>query len=134
MGQVNVVRVGVNYINNEGSEGFARAAVLDVRVNVVSPPCLSETLAAIRRAQEVGNGDAGDVLRFDPISLKELSEAVAIADRHLEAVERLLTGIEEDLAKKGGARCDALLAELLAFPFAESADTSSEASEEDSDV
>jgi hypothetical protein len=38
MGQVNVVRVGVKYINNEGAEGFARAAVLDVHVNVVSPP------------------------------------------------------------------------------------------------
>ena len=55
MGRVIVVRVGVNYINNEGFEGFARAAVLDVRVNVVSPPRVSGTLTAMGR-----DGSAGD--------------------------------------------------------------------------
>jgi len=54
MGQVNVVRVGVNYINNEGSEGFARAALLDVRVNVASPPWVSGTLAAMGRDGSAG--------------------------------------------------------------------------------
>jgi NAD(P)-dependent dehydrogenase (short-subunit alcohol dehydrogenase family) len=77
MGQVNLVRVGVNYINEKGSftltsgilsqqpmpgsasismvnagiEGFVRAAALElqrgVRINVVSPPWIKETLEAL---------------------------------------------------------------------------------------
>ncbi len=79
MGQVNLVRIGAQYINKGGSftltsgvlarepmpgsaavslvnsalEGFARAAAFekprDIRVNVVSPPWVSETLAAMGR-------------------------------------------------------------------------------------
>jgi NAD(P)-dependent dehydrogenase (short-subunit alcohol dehydrogenase family) len=77
MGQINLVRVGLHYINDKGSftltsgilsqhpmpgsasismvnagvEGFARAAALEmprgIRVNVVSPPWLKETLEAL---------------------------------------------------------------------------------------
>ena len=77
MGQVNLVRVGYNYINDNGSftltsgilsqqpmpgsasismvnagvEGFVRAAALEmprgVRINVVSPPWVKETLEAL---------------------------------------------------------------------------------------
>ncbi len=77
MGQVNLVRVGVKYVNENGSftltsgvlaqapipgsaaislvnaglEGFTRAAALEmkrgVRVNVVSPPFATETLKAL---------------------------------------------------------------------------------------
>jgi len=77
MGQVNVVRYGLAHVNDRGSitvtsgvlaqqptpgsaavslvnaglEGFARAAALDaprgIRVNVVSPPWVSETLKAM---------------------------------------------------------------------------------------
>lgn len=77
MGQVNLVRVGVNYVRDNGSftltsgilaghpipgsaaislvnsaiEGFGRAAALEmkrgVRVNVVSPPFATETLKAL---------------------------------------------------------------------------------------
>jgi len=77
MGQVNLVRVGMNHINDNGSftltsgvlshqpmpgsasismvnaglEGFVRAAALEmprgVRVNVVSPPWVKETLEAL---------------------------------------------------------------------------------------
>jgi hypothetical protein len=54
MGQINVVRVGVNYSNNEGAEGFACAAVLDVHVNVVSPPWVNEMLAAMGRDASSG--------------------------------------------------------------------------------
>ena len=90
--------------------------------------------SALRRAIEVANGDAADVLKFDPTAFKELSEAVAIADSHLDAVERLLTEVEEDLANKGGASCDALLAELRAFPFAENTDPSPQADDEESGV
>ncbi|MFL6195093.1 MAG: short chain dehydrogenase [Thermoanaerobaculia bacterium] len=84
MGQVNLVRVGLRHVRDNGSftltsgvladepipgsaaislvnaglEGFARAASLEapegVRVNVVSPPWVSETLRAMGR-----DGDAG---------------------------------------------------------------------------
>jgi NAD(P)-dependent dehydrogenase (short-subunit alcohol dehydrogenase family) len=77
MGQVNLVRVGYNYINDNGSftltsgilshqpmpgsasisminagiEGFVRAAALEmprgIRINVVSPPWVKETLVAL---------------------------------------------------------------------------------------
>lgn len=77
MGQVNLVRVGMNYISDNGSftltsgvlshqpmpgsasismvnaglEGFARAAALEmprgIRINVVSPPWVKETLEAL---------------------------------------------------------------------------------------
>lgn len=77
MGQVNLVRVGMNHINDNGSftltsgvlshqpmpgsasismvnaglEGFVRAAALEmprgIRVNVVSPPWVKETLEAL---------------------------------------------------------------------------------------
>ena len=84
MGQVNLVRVGMTQIRDNGSftltsgvlsqeptrgssaislvnsglEGFARAAALElprgVRINVISPPWVSETLEAMGR-----DGDAG---------------------------------------------------------------------------
>jgi NAD(P)-dependent dehydrogenase (short-subunit alcohol dehydrogenase family) len=84
MGQVNLVRVGLNYISGHGSftltsgvlarepmsgsaaislvnaalEGFVRAAALEmprgIRINVVSPPWVSETLAAMGRDSSVG--------------------------------------------------------------------------------
>ena len=77
MGQVNLVRVGLDYINSNGSftltsgvlsqqpmpgsssismvnagiEGFVRAAALEmqrgIRINVVSPPWVKETLEAL---------------------------------------------------------------------------------------
>ncbi|HZV82395.1 MAG TPA: short chain dehydrogenase [Geobacteraceae bacterium] len=84
MGQVNLVRIGRNYINDNGSftltsgvlarepmpgssavsmvnaglEGFARAAQLElergVRVNVVSPVWVQETLLAMGRSSAEG--------------------------------------------------------------------------------
>jgi NAD(P)-dependent dehydrogenase (short-subunit alcohol dehydrogenase family) len=84
MGQVNLVRVGLRYIRDDGSftlttgvlamepmpgsaavsmvnaglEGFVRAAALQmkpgIRVNAVSPPWVSETLAAIGKDVSVG--------------------------------------------------------------------------------
>jgi NAD(P)-dependent dehydrogenase (short-subunit alcohol dehydrogenase family) len=79
MGQVNLTRIGMDYLNDKGSitltsgilshkpmagsaaislvnaglEGFARAAALEaprvIRVNVVSPPWVPETLEALNR-------------------------------------------------------------------------------------
>ncbi|MBD2099743.1 short chain dehydrogenase [Leptolyngbya sp. FACHB-261] len=84
MGQVNLVRVGLGYVNDNGSftltsgvlagepmpgsaaislvnagvEGFARAAALEaprsIRVNVVSPPWVSETLEAMGKSGSDG--------------------------------------------------------------------------------
>ena len=84
MGQVNVVRVGMNYISDNGSftltsgilashpmpgsgaislvnaglEGFTRAAALEaprgIRVNIVSPPWVSETLVKMGRDGSAG--------------------------------------------------------------------------------
>lgn len=84
MGQVNLVRLGLPYISDNGSftltsgvlaqepmpgsaaislvnaglEGFVRAAVLEmprgIRANVVSPPWVSETLVAMGRDPGVG--------------------------------------------------------------------------------
>lgn len=84
MGQVNLVRVGLRYINDHGSftltsgvlanepmpgsaaislvnaglEGFVRAAVLEaprgIRINVVRPPWVSETLAAMGKDASTG--------------------------------------------------------------------------------
>jgi len=93
MGQVNLARIGMEYLNDKGSitltsgilshqpmvgsaiislvnaglEGFARAAALEaprgIRVNVVSPPWVTETLRALnmdpslgKPAAEVANG------------------------------------------------------------------------------
>lgn len=104
MGQINLVRVGLPYINDNGSftltsgvlttepmpgsaaislvnaglEGFMRAAALEaprgIRVNVVSPPWVTETLAAMGR----------DVSRGMP--------AARVAAAYLEAVESQRTG------------------------------------------
>ena len=84
MGQVNLVRVGLNYICGDGSftltsgllarepmpgsaaislvnaalEGFVRAAALEmprgIRINVVSPPWVRETLAAMGKDSSAG--------------------------------------------------------------------------------
>ena len=84
MGQVNVVRVGISEVNDGGSftltsgilavepspgssavslvnagvEAFARAAALEmprgIRINVVSPPWVSETLEAMKRDPSAG--------------------------------------------------------------------------------
>jgi NAD(P)-dependent dehydrogenase (short-subunit alcohol dehydrogenase family) len=84
MGQVNLVRIGVEYVTDGGSftltsgtlsqepmpgstaislvnsalEGFVRAAGLEmprgIRVNVVSPPWVSETLAAMGKDSAAG--------------------------------------------------------------------------------
>lgn len=84
MGQVNLARIGMDYLNDNGSitltsgvlsqrpmvgsaaislvnaglEGFARAAALEaprgVRVNVVSPPWVTETLEALNMDPSVG--------------------------------------------------------------------------------
>jgi NAD(P)-dependent dehydrogenase (short-subunit alcohol dehydrogenase family) len=92
MGQVNVVRYGLSHVNDAGSitltsgvlsqhpapgssavslvnaglEGFARAAALEaprgIRVNIVSPPWVSETLKAM--GQDPSRGmPAADVAR-----------------------------------------------------------------------
>ncbi|MBZ6075975.1 short chain dehydrogenase [Microvirga sp. WGZ8] len=92
MGQVNLVRIGARFINeggsftltsgvlasepmpgsaavslvNAGIEGFGRAAALEkprnIRVNVVSPPWVSETLAAMGR-DPAGGMPAAQVAR-----------------------------------------------------------------------
>ena len=84
MGQVNLTRIGMDYLNSKGSitltsgilsqkpmvgsaaislvnaglEGFARAAALEaprgIRVNVVSPPWVTETLKALNMDQSFG--------------------------------------------------------------------------------
>ena len=84
MGQVNLVRIGIGFVSDNGSftltagylsrnpapgsaavslvnsalEGFGRAAALEaprgIRVNVVSPPWVSETLQAMGRPAEGG--------------------------------------------------------------------------------
>lgn len=84
MGQVNLVRIGLDYVAEDGSftltsgvlaqnpepgsaalslvnsglEGFVRAAALeaphDIRVNVVSPPWVTETLEDLGRSPEGG--------------------------------------------------------------------------------
>jgi NAD(P)-dependent dehydrogenase (short-subunit alcohol dehydrogenase family) len=112
MGQVNLVRLGMEYVSDGGSftltsgvlavepmpgsaaislvnaglEGFARAAALEaprgIRVNVVSPPWVSETLRAMGRDPSgglpadtvalayreavtgIGNGEVLDARRF----------------------------------------------------------------------
>lgn len=104
MGQVNIVRIGARYIRDNGSftltsgalaqepasggaaiglvnaglEGFARSAALDLtrglRVNVVSPPWVSETLEAM------GQDASGGV------------PAVIVARAYLDAVEGRMTG------------------------------------------
>jgi len=84
MGQVNLVRVGLNYVNERGSftltsgvlsqqpmpgsssisminagiEGFVRAAALElsrgIRINAVSPPWVKETLEALGMDTSIG--------------------------------------------------------------------------------
>ncbi len=84
MGQVNLVRVGLKYVNNNGSftltsgvlasepmpgssaislvnaglNGFVKAAALDmkngIRVNIVSPPFATETLKALGMDTSIG--------------------------------------------------------------------------------
>src|SRR3954470_10932478 len=104
MGQVNLVRIGLKYINDRGSftltggvlaiepaaggaaiglvnaglEGFARSAALDLprnlRINVVSPPWVSETLEAM--GQSPANG----------------VPAVVVARAYVDAVEGAMNG------------------------------------------
>ena len=92
MGQVNLARIGLNYLNDKGSvtltsgilsreptigsavispvnaglEGFARAAALEaprgIRINVVSPPWVTETLKALSMDASQGK-PAGEVAR-----------------------------------------------------------------------
>jgi len=84
MGQVNLARIGMDYLNDKGSitltsgilsnkpmvgsaaislvnagvEGFARAAALEapmgIRINVVSPPWVTETLQALSMDPNLG--------------------------------------------------------------------------------
>ena len=84
MGQVNLVRIGIDYLNDNGSitltsgilshqpmvgsavislvnaglEGFMRAAALEaprgIRINVVSPPWVTETLKALNMDPSLG--------------------------------------------------------------------------------
>lgn len=104
MGQVNLTRIGIDYLNDKGSitltsgtlsqkpmvggaaislvnaglEGFARAAALEaprgIRVNVVSPPWVSETLKA---------------LGMDPTQGKT---AVQVAQAYVKSVEGQQSG------------------------------------------
>ena len=104
MGQVNLVRVGLNYIRDHGSitltsgvlarepipgsaaislvnaalEGFVRAAALEmprgIRINVVSPPWVSETLTAMGK-----DGSGG-------------MPAAKVARAYVESVEGRLNG------------------------------------------
>ena len=104
MGQINLVRVGLNYIRDHGSftltsgvlarepipgsaaislvnaalEGFVRAAALEmprgIRINVVSPPWVSETLTAMGK-----DGSAG-------------MPVAKVARAYVESVEGLLNG------------------------------------------
>lgn len=104
MGQVNLVRIGSRYINDRGSitltggvlanepaaggaaialvnaglEGFARSAALDlprgIRVNVVSPPWVSETLESM--GQDPSNG----------------LPALIVARAYVDAIEGKMTG------------------------------------------
>jgi len=104
MGQVNVVRLGVQSVNDNGSltltsgilsqhpapgtaaislvnaglEGFARAAALEaprgIRVNIVSPPWVAETLQAMGRPTTGG------------------LPAEVVARRYVESVEGRMTG------------------------------------------
>ncbi|MCB8820320.1 short chain dehydrogenase [Microvirga rosea] len=99
MGQVNLVRIGERFINEGGSftltsgvlagepmpgsaavslvnaaiEGFGRAAALEkprnIRVNVVSPPWISETLAAMGR-DPMGGMPAAEVAKAYVYSLE----------------------------------------------------------------
>lgn len=114
MGQVNVVRVGASYVRpggsititsgvlaqepmpgaaaislvNAGLEGFGRAAALElknkVRVNVVSPPWVSETLVA---------------LKMDP---KNGLPAAEVAKAYVRSVEGDATGQTIDARKTHG--------------------------------
>ncbi|MEO5510853.1 MAG: short chain dehydrogenase [Longimicrobiales bacterium] len=104
MGQVNLVRVGMKHMNDRGSftltsgviaqepaaggtaiglvnagiEGFARNAALDLprglRINVVSPPWVSETLEGM--GQDPSNG----------------VPAVVVARAYIDCVEGTMTG------------------------------------------
>jgi NAD(P)-dependent dehydrogenase (short-subunit alcohol dehydrogenase family) len=108
MGQVNVVRVGMDLIHDRGSftltsgvlaqqpmpgsaaislvnaglEGFVRAAALElprgIRVNVVSPPWISETLTAMGRDPS-GGMPAAQVAQAYVASLETESNGEVIA-------------------------------------------------------
>ena len=109
MGQVNLVRLGLDHVRDGGSfvltsgvlgrapivgraaislvnaglEGFARAAALEaprgVRVNVVSPPWVTETLAALGMDQSQG------------------LPAATVAKAYVQAVEGSQTGVVIEL-------------------------------------
>ncbi len=104
MGQVNLVRIGRQFINDRGSftltsgvlsqepmkgsasismvnagiEGFVRAAALElprgIRVNVVSPPWVTETLIALKMDPSLG------------------MPAMTVAQAYLASVEGAATG------------------------------------------
>jgi len=104
MGQVNLARIGMDYLNDQGSitltsgilsnqptvgsavislvnaglEGFTRAAALEaprgIRVNVVSPPWVAETLKARNMDPSVGK------------------PAVEVAKGYLKSIESLQSG------------------------------------------
>ena len=104
MGQVNLARIGMDYLNDQGSitltsgilsnqpvvgsavislvnaglEGFTRAAALEaprgIRVNVVSPPWVTETLKALNMDPSVGK------------------PAVEVAKGYVKSIESLQSG------------------------------------------
>ena len=108
MGQVNLVRIGVTHLTDQGSftltsgylgrypsvgspavslvnaglEGFVRAAALElprgIRVNVVSPPWVAETLKA--RGRDPGPGTAAAVVAQAYVRSVEGSETGAVLD------------------------------------------------------
>lgn len=118
MGQVNLVRVGLSYISDNGSftltsgvlanepmpgsaaislvnaglEGFARAAALElprgIRVNVVSPPWIRETLTAM--GQDTSTG----------------MPAAQAAAAYVESVESQRTGEVLDARSFGSGRLE----------------------------
>lgn len=113
MGQVNLVRIGRQFINDRGSftltsgvlsqepmkgsasismvnaglEGFVRAAALElprgIRINVVSPPWVTETLIALKMDPSLG------------------MPAAAVAQAYLATVEGTATGQIIDPRKLG---------------------------------
>lgn len=74
---------------------------------------------ALRRAAELAESGAKQVLEFDPSTFAELDNSLGIAARHIDQVEKVLAGVELELDRQGGGSCEALLAELRGFPFAD---------------
>jgi NAD(P)-dependent dehydrogenase (short-subunit alcohol dehydrogenase family) len=123
MGQVNLVRVGVNWIRDGGSftltsgilaqqpspggaaasvvnagvEAFARAAALELprglRINVVSPLWVSETLQAMGR-DAAGGVPAADVARSYVESVEGTQTGVVIATARRSARQVAATDIQ----------------------------------------